>query len=112
MREKLEKIGSEERHRFRGTFERFGEKKSFGHVKKTVLLVDITDLDGNLLTDHLWFNFTKGFEKVSPRAGDILEFDARVTEYEKGYRGYRDDVFCPLSWDYRLSNPTKIVKIK
>lgn len=37
---------------------------------------------------------------------------ARVSIYEKGYKGYRNDVFDrPIEKDYRLSRPTKIKKI-
>ena len=32
--------------------------------------------------------------------------------YEKGYKGYRDDVYKPIELDYKLSHPTKIEKIK
>ena len=41
---------------------------------------------------------------------DIIAFQARVTAYEKGYKGYRKDVYKPIEIDYRLSNPTKISK--
>ena len=41
----------------------------------------------------------------------IYAFHARVTCYEKGYKGYREDVYKPMKIDYRLSNPTKISKI-
>ena len=38
---------------------------------------------------------------------------ARVSIYEKGYKGYRNDVFDrPIEKDYRLSRPTKIKKIR
>jgi len=43
--------------------------------------------------------------------GDVISFHARVTCYEKGYKGYREDVYKPIKIDYRLSNPTKISKI-
>lgn len=35
-----------------------------------------------------------------------------MKENEKGYKGYRNDVFDrPIEKDYRLSRPTKIKKI-
>ncbi len=40
-----------------------------------------------------------------------ISFHARVTCYEKGYKGYREDVYKPMKIDYRLSNPTKMSKI-
>ena len=34
---------------------------------------------------------------------------ARVTTYEKGYKGYRDDVYdSPVKTDYKLERPTKV----
>jgi len=35
----------------------------------------------------------------------------RLQSYEKGYKGYREDVCKPMEIDYRLSNPTKITKV-
>jgi hypothetical protein len=100
---------------FRGTFVRSGTKRGYtGKTLTTLLFKDITDADGNVVSDHLWFNYTKGFEKLSPwQPGDIVEFDARVTCYTKGYAGYREDVCIerPLEYDYKLSRPSRIVKV-
>lgn len=42
----------------------------------------------------------------------MVEFCARVSAYEKGYKGHKDDVLNrPIERDYRLSRPTKIKKI-
>ena len=66
-----------------------------------------------VVTDHLWFNFTKGFSNIESQLteGVEVEFTARVKQYTKGYKGYRDDVYKPIEVDYKLSHPTKI-KIK
>ena len=37
-----------------------------------------------------------------------LQFDARIKEYEKGYKGRRLDVYKPISKDYGLFCPSKI----
>lgn len=111
MRKELEKLEGY-RGTFIGTFERFGEKSSYrGLPLKTVLLTNIKDINGKIVSDHLWFNFTKGFEKVNLKPGDVVRFVARVKEYEKGYKGYRDDVYNPISYDYKLSHPSQIMKI-
>ena len=65
-----------------------------------------------LVSEHLWFNLIKSFEKLDLRENDIVQFDARVKKYEKGYKGYRDDVYKPIETDYKLSHPTKIKIIK
>lgn len=63
-------------------------------------------------SDHLWFDLTKGFSSADLSPGDVVEFCARVSAYEKGYKGHKDDVLNrPIERDYRLSRPTKIKKI-
>lgn len=112
MRRGLKRIGSDERHRFRGTFVRFGKKNGYMGEEDTILLSDIRRTDnGASICDHLWFNVTKGFQLCVPKEGDILEFDARVAMYTKGYFGHREDVYVPIEKDYKLSRPTKIVNI-
>lgn len=108
MREKLREIGCEERHRFTATFSRFGTKNGFKGLVETVLLIDVKDANGNIVTNHLWFNKTKGFASLSLNEGDVVEFTARVDEYTKGYFGRREDVYKPIEKDYRLTYPTNI----
>lgn len=111
MRKELKIIGSRDRHVFTATFIRFGFRDGYKGPVKTILLQDVL-LDGKIVTDHLWFDLTKGFESADLLPGDVVEFCARVSIYEKGYKGYRNDVFDrPIEKDYRLSRPTKIKKI-
>jgi hypothetical protein len=111
MRNKLEKL-EDVRGTFTGIFTRMGKKTSFGYPKTTVLLTDIKDSEGRRITDHLWFNLTKGFEALCLKPMDRVQFDARVKPYLKGYRGYRDDVYdSPVELDYKLSHPTKLQKL-
>ena len=98
------------RARFSGIVARFGEKSSYkGPPLKTLMLTDVR-YGGAVITDHLWF--THGRWSKDLDIGDKIEFDARVTTYEKGYRGHREDAWDapPPSIDYRLSHPTKVVK--
>ena len=112
MRNELMAIGSEERHTFKGVFERFGMKRGWkGRTETTVLLTDIRDTEGDKITDHLWFNLTKGFCQAHLKQGDIIQFEARVDTYLKGYQGYRTDVYKPIELDAKLSRPTKIKKV-
>lgn len=85
MRKELEGKNNE-RINVTGVFERFGKIVSNfqGRAKTTVLLKDIKDEEGNLLTDHLWFNLTKVFERLNLESGDIISFSARVSAYTKG----------------------------
>lgn len=109
MREDL-KIIKNVRDRFSGTFERFGTKKNYhGYAISTILLKDIKDKLGKIISDHLWFNHTKGFENLgSLNEGDIVFFDARVTPYIKGYVNNREGI-DNREVDYRLSHPTKFI---
>ena len=111
MRNELGKM-NQTRCRFKGIFERYGKKTNYkGFPETTVLLKEIRKGD-KIVSDHLWFSLTKGFQKLGElKQGDVVEFDARVTEYLKGYKGYREDVDKPLETDYRLSFPTKFSKI-
>lgn len=111
MRRALKMIGSEERHTFFGTFARYGTKNGYKGILKTVLLVDITNENKKIVTTHLWFNFTKGFEKLNLHPGDKIKFNGRVKPYVKGYFGRRIDVFAPIEMDYLIEYPTKISRV-
>jgi hypothetical protein len=110
IRKKLKRIDGI-REKFQGTFVRYGEKPSYrGYPKKTLLLKDIMK-GSEIVTDHQWFNMTKGFEALGDlQEGDRIEFHARVKPYYKGYKGYREEVRLekPIELDYKLSHPTKI----
>jgi hypothetical protein len=113
MREKLAKLDGS-RRRFQGTVDRFGQKAGWNHPLVTVMLKDVSDCATHkIVTDHLWFTMHKRFASLNLVVGDVVSFDARVMEYEKGYRGRRDfDDVSPVQTDYRLSFPTKLVKVK
>jgi hypothetical protein len=101
-----------QRKRFRAEFVRIGRKTNFkGHSVDTLLLRNITDIEINqVVTDHVWFTYSKVFETANLREGDMIEFDARVKEYKKGYvnRALKID---NRKTDFRLSHPTKIKKV-
>jgi hypothetical protein len=104
-----------ERGRYTGIFVRFGKKRAFkGHKPflTTVLIVDVTNNEGKLVTDHLWFNFTKRirqlWENNDLKSGTILEFDGRVVPYTKRIRdGNGDYIESEITVDYKLSHPTQ-----
>lgn len=106
MREELKVIDGV-RKSFTGKIERYGGK---GGSKFTVLLVDVRHTNGDFVTDHLWFNLTKGFKSLRLQPGERVQFDARVKPYEKGYKG-RKAIDKPISSDYKLSHPSKIRRL-
>lgn len=114
MRNELRNIGSNERYTFSALFVRFGMKNGYVGPIETVLLSNVCDEAGNLITDHLWFNKTKGFAKLDLIKDDIVSFNARVSSYQKGYKGYNFEkrLNCPIENDYKLSYPTHIQILK
>jgi hypothetical protein len=102
-----------ERKRFVGIFSRFGKKTTFqGFSDQTVLLINVSDKEtGSVVTDHAWFNYTKGFQKLDLKPGVTLSFEARITSYKKGYVNRRLQI-NNSKLDYRLSHPTKMTVLK
>ncbi len=115
MRDGLKALENKRTH-FKGTFLRFGTKSGWNHPVQTILLKDIflADSAGNEIkqvSDHLWFTLGKRFEALKLVEGDKVLFDGRVSEYFKGYRGYRDDVYdSPMERDFKISYPTNLRK--
>lgn len=102
MREELKKYYNQ-RIRVRATVERYGIRSTYkGSNKMTILLKDITNTNTQeYLSDHIWFTVGKRFEKLKLISGDIIEFDARIDTYSKGYA---EDSHI----DYKLAYPTNI----
>ena len=107
MRKEIKNIGKEKSHTFTAVFERTGWKSGYKCDLQTVLLTSIS-MNGKIVADHLWFNLTKGFKDADMKPGDIVEFQARVASYTKGYKGYKEDVYVPIEKDYKLERPTRI----
>lgn len=95
---------------FSATFQQFGQKSGFkGYLATTICFIDLKNEEGKIIEDHLWMNYTKCFQKLELKAGDIISFHARVAVYEKGYSD--DDEINPKRWDYKLQRPSKTEKI-
>ena len=112
MRKKLAEE-SGKRKKFRAVFDRTGKKINYkGYSEDTLLLKQIVDVESNkLVADHVWFSFTKGFEKISLTNGVQIEFEARVKEYRKGYVN-KNHKINNRSTDFKLSHPTKIMPLE
>lgn len=106
MRKKLSNLSDDKRYTFKGTFERLGTKPSYNSPfpDTTVLLKDIRLFkSGEKLTDHLWFNYTRGFQKLGHLVkGDVIKFNGRVSGYLK------DDLLGGDDFDLKISFPTKL----
>ncbi len=108
MRTKLQ-AQEGQRKKFQAVFVRFGKKVNFrGLSEETILLKNIIDLeDQRLVSDHAWFSYTKAFQKVKLEPDTLVEFEARVKKYNKGYVNKRYGINRTTT-DYRLSHPSKI----
>ena len=112
MRKELAKQDGQ-RKKFTAVFERLGKKVGYqGYSEETILLKDIVDVENaKVVAGHLWFGYTKGFQKIKLLPGTYIEFEARVKEYSKGYvnTGYKIN---NKKKDFKLSHPTKIKIVK
>lgn len=106
MRIKLKRLGNDKRYVFTAVFARFGFMQSYkGYPLKTVLLTEIC-LDGQIITDHLWFTCGKRLASMHLAPGEKIVFEARVAIYYK-----YNIVTKEKEIDYKLAYPTKIKKI-
>lgn len=108
MRERL-KSEDGERKKFQGVFSRIGKKVNYkGYTEPTVLLLDVIDQETKVIvTDHIWFTLSKGFERLKLEPGDVVSFEARIKSYKKGYVNTRYKI-NRSELDYKLSHPTKM----
>jgi len=103
FRELLSEL-EEVRDRFVGTFKRVGSKPGTLTILLTNIFKESDPL--NILSDHSWFNFTKGFHDIGYlKEGDKISFTARIKRYEKGYG---DD----KSFDYKFSLPLSVSRVQ
>lgn len=98
-----------ERKKFHAVFSQFGKKVNYqGYTDRTILLLNIMDAEtNNIVTDHIWFSYTKGFEKINLEPGLKVEFEARIKAYKKGYVNRKYNI-NNSKLDYKLSHPTRI----
>jgi hypothetical protein len=108
MRNELKKQEGQ-RKKFRATVVKYGKKINYqGFSEETILLKDITDLETQaIVADHVWFTYSKNFQKANIKEGAKVEFEARVKQYVKGYVNARYKINKQTT-DYKLSHPTKI----
>lgn len=115
-RKQLRKMNGE-RTTFCATFARYGTKPGYmGRSQRTMLLRKVRRADtSEIVCDHVWFTVGKRLAALGDlEKGNIVEFDARVSSYKKGYRGRRIEAMIenPQRFDYKLSNPTRMHKIE
>lgn len=105
MRTELEKLAGE-RKRFRAVVEDFGAGRDKRPIE-TILLVDVRRVEEPdvVVSDHAWLKKGATFQAVA--VGDMIEFDAEVEKYEKGYVNFRLGI-DETTVDYRLAKPSHV----
>lgn len=99
---------------FVASFEKYGIFRSKGIIGRSILLRNLKTVRGRLLADHIWINYTAGFDAAGEFArGDLVRFTAWVRSYCKGYFGQRieDRLARKPGIDYRLAYPRNVEKI-
>lgn len=74
---------------------------------RTVLLVWLTDAEGNWLRDHQWADYEGAFADAQVREGDIVEFEARIEEYMRESLGDGHEME-PVGIGYKLEGVTGV----
>jgi hypothetical protein len=96
------------RHRFGAVFAGRGSRSAFlGSLRETLLFRDLYDAEtGAPVSDHVWV--TAGNWSAGLRPNDVVEFDARVVPYVRGYFSGRRDVDRRPSANWQLVRPTRV----
>jgi hypothetical protein len=100
------------RSTFIGTFEKVGAI-NWGNMKpeKTFCIQNIVDLENNIMEQHVWLK-SKVLDKLNLKKGDVIKFKARIKAYNKySYNVRGTELIVKLKIDYKLNNPSKIIKI-
>lgn len=110
MRQLLKELGLHQRYVFQATVAGFGSKNIRGQKQATIILTKVNQ-NGKRVANHLWFETRKIFNNC--KIGDVVEFEAEIDCYVKGYKGQNKKLFNtkPLAFDYQLSNPLNVHKI-
>jgi len=96
---------------FVATFVKYGTYRSNGVVGRSILLQNLKTVSGQLLSDHIWINYTAGFDAIGELfKGDKIRFTAIVKTYLKGYfgRNIDDRLKRETGLDYRLAFPRNV----
>lgn len=111
MRKKLKDLDRDKRYTFVGIVERLGSKKVNYNWMPTLLLTSLKDANGNQLSDHVWINYSKNFQKLGLLVkGDKVKFNGRIKAYTK--EAIVDEVNNVIirmpSIDYAITYPSKV----
>lgn len=101
------------RRSFTARFVRYGTRKAYKGPDLVTLLFEDVRTGGDIVTGHLWFTMCQAWRQLglTPGIGEVVQFTATVSTYEKGYKGRRDlDDAPPIATDYCLKRPGNIMR--
>lgn len=83
---------------------KYSKAKRNSMYPRNTLMISEVKHDDMIISDHLWFVLTKFWKRV--KVGDIIEFNATVHTYKKGYKGksIKYQIKKPLEDDYTLAD--------
>lgn len=102
IREHLSRIDGQ-RAVYRATFSRFDGRTSHGYFVPTALFVNVRNVHGHEVCDHIWMRKGKQIDDLKLAPGDVIEFRATSKPYWSGY--------IDRHLNYGLKNPTNMVKL-
>lgn len=97
--------------RVTATYARMGTRQARNSDYPTVLVREVREAEsGALLTDHLWFNGGRIWQRAALVPGHVVRFAARVIEYRTGYWGPNRlrQLESPPRRDFKLTPPTQV----
>ena len=110
MNELLKKLAGQ-RAGFRGTVYDFGSMPHYGgEEQRTVILNEVHDQDGQYIGSKYWLPIGKSLAALSLQKGDIIEFEAKVTPYQRPAYEDNGNPYATML-DYKFTYPTKMRKI-
>lgn len=93
----------DQRMAFQGMFKFTKTRHRGNKIKHTLLVEDLTNMEGDLLLDHIWLDVSPSVAKFMKENRDRpIEFDATVVMKLKGYLGRNRAIDNPMKLGYIL----------
>jgi len=80
-------------------------------VNEMLLLKDIKDETGQIVTDYQWFNMAKGFSNANLFPGDVVEFSGKVKKNTLGKKKLFDGSYSSVKDNFKITFPSKVRKV-
>lgn len=88
---------------FEGVIQRTGIRSTVdGTERETVMIKNIKLANKKtVICDHVWINSSKHLKEA--KIGDVVQFEASVSKYVKGYKGEKNGINRPIKIDYNIN---------